>query len=156
MESVTYWLKQHKSQIVAEIVLRIYAELPDYRQRPLPEMTLGAGMAYDQWCSTIEHNDLLRHASQAQTTIQRNIAHNYDPAQVARVPAIICEVVLTLLDGADNSVNPSERTLFKTQAQRMTVTILGVGGMKIAGTYLQKTIGEPKAESPIPGDPAKS
>jgi len=156
MDSVIHWLRQNKSHVVAQIVKRIYAELPDYRQRSLEEMTVGAAMAYDQWCSTVEHNDLMRHAAQAQTVIQRNIAHNYDPAQVTRVPAIICEVVLTLLDQAEGSVNPSERTLFHTRAKRMTATILGVGGMKIAGTYLQKTIGDSVPESPTPHDPSKS
>ncbi len=155
MDSVTRWLEQNKAQVVAQIVQRIHAELPDYRQRSVEEMTVGAALAYDQWCSTVEHNDLLRHASHAQTVIQQNIARNYDPAQVARIPAIICEVTLSLLDQADGSVHPIERTVFQKRAQRMTANILGIGGMKIAGTYLQKTIGDPRPDSATPGDPTK-
>ena len=155
MDSIIRWLAQNKSYVVAQIVERIYAELPDYRQRSPEEMTIGASTAYDQWCSTVIHNDLLRHAPQASKVIQQNIAHNYDPAQVARVPAIICEVVLQLLDQAGGSVHPIERTLFQTRAERMTASILGVGGMKIAGTYLQKTISESNELVPAPPDATK-
>ncbi|MDQ2806251.1 MAG: hypothetical protein M3Z04_04920 [Chloroflexota bacterium] len=155
MDSVIRWLEENKSYVVAQIVERIYAELPDYRQRSLEEMTAGAAVAYDQWCSTVAHNDLLRHASQAQQVIQRNIAHNYDPAQIARVPAIICEVVLTLLNQAGGSVYPIERILFQTRAQRMTAAILGVGEMKIAGNYLQKTMGDSGPAPAASDDPVQ-
>ncbi len=155
MDSVIHWLEQNKSQVVPQIIERIHAELPDYRQRSMEEMTVGVAIAYDQWCSTVERNDLLRYATQAQAVMQQNIARNYDPAQVARVPAIICAVVLTLLDQAEDGINPIERTLFQTRAQRMTTTILGVGGMKIAGIYLQKTIGDSGPDSFPPHDPTK-
>ena len=155
MQSIALWLEQTKPQAVGRIVERIYAELPDYRQRSVDELTVAANRAYDQWCGTVLANDLMRYAAEAEAVIQQNVARNYNPAQLSRIPAVIHEVVAALLAEAGTAVDPEERALFQARADRLTRTILGVGGLKIMSTYLKKTIadgdGSPPGAGELPG-----
>src|SRR5207253_154824 len=132
VKSIAHWLEQHRPEAVAQIVQRIYEELPDYRQRPPDQLAVAAGAAYDQWCNTVLENDLMRHAREAEAVITQNVARGVDPGQLARVPALICAVVMTMLGQAGPAVDPIERALFEDRAQRMTATILGIGGLRIA------------------------
>jgi hypothetical protein len=129
--------------VVAQIVQRICAELPDYRKRPADQLALAAGAAYDQWRTTVLENDLMRYAQEAQAVIARSIERGDDPSQLARVPALICAVVIEMLEQAGPEVDPAERASFVARAQHMTASILGVGGLRIARGVLQKAVGDP-------------
>ncbi len=156
MNSVAQWLEQNKPEAVAQIVQRIYEELPDYRQRPVDQMAAGAGNAYDQWCTTVLENDLLRYAREAEAVIAQSVARGVDPRQLSRVPLLICTVVLAMLAQAEPDLDPAELALFRDRAQRMTASILGIGGLRIAQSVLKKAVGEPFAPPPGPEDPPGS
>ncbi len=142
MKSVAKWLEQHKSEAVAQIVQRVYEELPDYRTRPVEQLAAGVGSAYDQWCDTVLRNDLMRHAREAEAAILEAIARGTDPNQLARVPAVISAVVLAMLAQAGPTVDPAEQALFQRRADHMTASILGIGSLRIARVVLQKGGGE--------------
>ncbi len=138
MKSVAHWLEQKRPEIVTQIVQRICDELPDYRQRPADQLAMAAGAAYDQWCDTVLTNDLMRHAREAEAVIEQSIARGADPRQLSHVPAVISAVVLEMLEQAGPAVDPAELALFQTRARRMTASILGVGGLRIARGVLKK------------------
>ncbi len=138
MKSVAHWLEQQRPEMVSQIVRRICDELPDYRQRPADQLALAAGAAYDQWCDTILTNDLMRHAREAEAVIEQSIARGADPRQLSHVPAVISAVVLEMLEQAGPAVDPAELALFQDRARRMTASILGIGGLRIARMVLKK------------------
>jgi hypothetical protein len=148
VQTVARWLEQQRPDVVAQLVQRIYEELPDYRQRPAEQLAPAAGAAYDQWRTTVLDNDLMRYAREAEAVIAQNIARGTDPTQLARVPLLISTVVLAMLAKAGPEVNPTERALFQERAQRMTARILGIGGLRIAQGVLKKAVGESFALDP--------
>jgi hypothetical protein len=144
MLSVAQWLQRQRSEAVSRIVQRLCAELPEYRRRPVGHLTLAAGVAYDQWCTTVLENNLMRHAREAEAVITQSIAQGNDPDQLARVPALICAEVLALLDTAGPEVDPGEVALFRDRAQRMTTSILAIGGLVIARLVLKRAVEKPR------------
>jgi hypothetical protein len=142
VKTIADWLAQHRAEVVAELVERICAALPDYRQRPADQLAGAAGAAYDQWCDTVLSNDLMRHAQEAEAVIIQNIARGTDPNQLARIPEFICAVVLARLAQAESAVDPAELARFRHRAEHMTATILGIGSLRIARATLQKTVGD--------------
>ncbi len=143
MKSVAHWLEQQRPAMVEHIVRRICDELPDYRRRPADQLALAAGAAYDQWYTTILENDLMRYAREAEAVIEQSLARGDDPNQLSRVPAVICAVVLERLDQAGPAVDPAELAAFQVRARRMTTSILGVGGLRIARGVLKKATDQP-------------
>ena len=150
MKTVIRWLEQHRAEAVAQIIERVCEQLPDYRQRPMDQLTATAGAAYDQWCATVLENDLLRHAREAEAVIAQNVAQGTNPSQLSRIPALICAVVVSMLAQAGPEVDPAERALFQEQAEHMTATILGLGGLRIAQAVLKKAVKESVLPPPRP------
>ena len=152
MKSVAHWLEQNRPEMVVQIVQRICEELPDYRQRPADQLAGAAGAAYDQWCTTVLENDLMRYAREAEAVIGQNIARGVDPGQLSRVPTLICAVVVAMLGQAGPAVDPSELAQFQNRAQRMTARITGIGGLRIARGVLTRAIDESHLPATSPKD----
>jgi hypothetical protein len=143
VKTVAQWLEDERPTAVAQIVQRICAELPAYRQRPADQLAVAAGAAYDQWRTTVQENDLTRYAREAEAVIAQSIAQGADPRQLARVPELICAVVVAMLDQAGPLLDLADVARFQARAQRMTASILALGGLAIARLALKKTLEGP-------------
>lgn len=138
MQAIKLCLEKSRAVAIERIVVKARAELPDYQKRDIEELTAAVGRSYDNWCESILDNDLRHAEPNSAQAIQKNIAEGRDPAQVARTPWIICEVVLEILDKAGNQIDPTEKAEFTLRANRITTKMATIGQFKIAGALAER------------------
>jgi len=148
MDTVAAWLEDMRAEAVRRIVERIRAELPDYRERDLEELTGAVEKAYDVWRSAILTNDFDRHVAHSQQVTRENLARHIRPEQIARTPWLVYEVALALLDEAEGRVNRMERAAFVGRAHRMTVRMTVAVNMEISDNLIKRTPPPPPATEP--------
>jgi hypothetical protein len=123
MDTVAAWLEEARAETVRRIVERTRAELSDYRERDVADLSRAVGAAYDGWRRAVLTNDFDRHVAHARRVTRENLARNIHPAQIARTPWLVYEVALALLDEAEGRVNRMERAAFVGRAHHMTVRL---------------------------------
>ena len=148
MDTVAAWLEEARAEAVRRIVERIQAELPDYRERDLEELTGAVEQAYDVWRSTILANDFDRYVAHSQQVTRENLARHIRPEQIARTPWLVYEVALAVLDEAEGRVNRMERAAFVGRAHRMTVRITVAVNREITNNLIKHTPPPPPAPEP--------
>lgn len=139
METVAALLEEARAEAVRRIVERAWAELPDYRQREVGELTAAVGQAYDAWRWAILTNDLQTHLAHSARVIRENVERKIRPEQIARTPWLVYEVALTLLDEAEGRINRMERAAFVARAHRMTVRMTVIGNMTISDNLIKSS-----------------
>lgn len=121
-----------REQAIETIVDRAQAELVDYRNYDKYELRTAVGVAYDNWCESVLHNDFGLSQRQSQVAISRNLRQGRDPEQIARTPWLIYEVTLDLLEKHASQIDTLERLRFNRLAFRLTSLMVALGHLQIA------------------------
>ncbi len=139
---VRKWLEQNHSRIVEQIVNRARAELPDYRERDVTELTEAADYSTRVWYTSILTGDFYISKHNSAQTIKQNIQQRRDPEQVSRTPQIQLEVVREMMLAAGDRLDSAERGNFLKAAEQFTTLMVRVGRLQIATSVIGRVTGE--------------